>query len=433
MIRLLRRINRLKSFQRAELSEVDSDISNPCRGWFSLYAFVLDREPDLVGSADIKSDESMVLLLADIGEYRNQRLGEEVFLRLERIINHFSDNGKDIILRVAYDHEGKGMEREPGEFSRVLEHAAQIAEFVKEHSEKIFLYQGLLIGRWGEMHTSKFSGEDKLRAIYSVFEEILDQKVFTAVRKPVQWRMIRPQPDGDGTVRSAKLGIFNDGMFGSESDLGTFDCSNKENTKWRTAWNRENETQFMREIGQFAPIGGEALLGEGFFSAHGAEHYIKELKALNVTYLNRYHDIKLIEKWKKSTYSGKGVWNGKNVFDYIGAHLGYRFVILKTEIQKEAEGIEVTVTVENSGFANLYETAELYLETDGKEGRKVKTFGEKLNACFAGTIKDFKLKTEMIRGRICIFALRTKDKKEIFFANRSVAGNGRVFVGEIKE
>ena len=64
---------------------------------------------------------------------------------------------------------------------------------VKEFVNHIFVFQGMLIGNWGEMHTSRFLAPTKLKELWKILQEELKQEVFYAVRKPSQWRLLHPQ------------------------------------------------------------------------------------------------------------------------------------------------------------------------------------------------------------------------------------------------
>lgn len=104
-----------------------------------------------------------------------------------------------------------------------------------------------------------------------------------------------------------------------------------------------------------------------------------DLRKMHVTYLNSMHDQKLLDQWKAQTMK----WNGSmiSVYDYIGLHLGYRFIVRDaswTAAVKTAQGGGLRkpfmgkkekfleVTVENSGFANLYEEAECVILIEKK-------------------------------------------------------------------
>jgi len=354
----------------------------------------------------------------------------DALLRLEKAIDFFNDKGKDIILRVAYDHEGKGMEKEPSTFKTVLKHAEQVACFVQEHRDKIFLYQGLLIGRWGEMHTSKFTDTEKIKELNAVFEKYIGNSVFRAVRKPIQWRMLRFNPSLEEGVKPEGLGIFNDGMFGSDSDLGTFDSTNKSDLSWSKAWNREKETEFIGNIARTVPVGGEALFGEGFVTMNGPNRYIDELSMIRATYLNGHYDDKLIDYWKKNGINGKGIWGKSTFYEYIEAHLGYRFVIRGVEVLKNGENLAVKVEIENCGFADIYKETFLYVEIKGSEGIFKDCFKERLNSCHPGELKTFSIEIRKMTGRIYLYAGQS-EKKSVYFANEPLVAEGKLFIGEI--
>ena len=89
MIKLLKRINRYKGFRAAELTESTTAINNPGRGWFSLYSFAVEEEFDLNQKFHLFDDEKLVLVLADIGAYRDREDLEDALLRLEKVIDFF--------------------------------------------------------------------------------------------------------------------------------------------------------------------------------------------------------------------------------------------------------------------------------------------------------------------------------------------------------
>ena len=163
MIKLLKNLNKYRSFKKESFVETAKELRNPQRGWFRLFTFVIEEEPDFNDEKYLLSgDINLALVLIDIGAYRERYLDDEALSRMDRILKAFRAQNIDIILRVAYDHEGKGLEREPLTFRQVIEHAGQIARFAAEHSKDIFIYQGLLIGGWGEMHSSRYTAAERL-------------------------------------------------------------------------------------------------------------------------------------------------------------------------------------------------------------------------------------------------------------------------------
>ena len=71
-----------------------------------------------------------MLVRFDIGAFRGMSLSEEALEYADEILKCFHSRGKEIILRVLYDTQGKGMEREPTLFSIVLTHMRQLGAVV---------------------------------------------------------------------------------------------------------------------------------------------------------------------------------------------------------------------------------------------------------------------------------------------------------------
>ena len=428
MIKLLKSKIKYRSFHKAVLAESTEIPANPLRGWFDLYAFELDGDTEQFkneAKERMDNDVNLILLLADISAYKGGDIADGALYKLEQVISFFRENNKDIILRVTYDHAGKGMEREPFSFDIVKKHAEVIAGFVRAHHEDIFLYQGLLIGKWGEMHTSRFLSIEKLCELHEIFEKGLQGSVYTAVRKPAILRNIKGEPDNRDSFDPGTLGIFNDGMFGSDTDLGTYDSSEKD-CRWDKPWNRENEHRFTAGIAEKVPVGGEALFGEGFVSTHTPKDYIDELALQHITYLNRHHDVKLINYWKKTKVSCRGIWNGRSYFDYIGAHLGYRFFVKNAAMYRKKDDCFLKIVVENQGFAPLYKKSDLYVivKEDNGSIKRICAEAQGLNGISPDEQKEIEFVIPKIKGKIFLYACIADTGKNIYFSNQGSHAEG---------
>ena len=432
-MKLLRNLNKYRKFKKESFVETVKELRNPQRGWFRLFTFIIEEEPDFKDEKyRLYGDFNLALVLIDIGAYRDRCLDDEALSRMDRILKVFRANNMDIILRVAYDHEGRGLEREPLTFRQVTEHAGQIARFTAEHCKDIFIYQGLLIGGWGEMHSSRYTAPERLRELYYIFKSELKGKVHMAVRKPVQWRYLNFRNDAEEPIEADGLGIYNDGMFGSDSDLGTYDNSNKSIKDWNSAWSRRNEIVFTGMLANSVPCGGEALYGEGFVAKNTSLNYINELKELKITYLNIKHDIKLIEYWKKQVYPGKGIWDGKSCFQYISAHLGYRYFISNVRALKSGAGCDIRITVKNQGFAPIYGDAKLYLEYEGLGGKRTIEMHGSLKECLSDSEKEYSVIIKPMKGDIYLYARLNGSGEHVLFANERISEDGKLRIGVIR-
>lgn len=206
-----------------------------------------------------------------------------------------------------------------------------------------------------------------------------------AVRKPVQVRMlssleskIAPQ-----TMSQTTFTLFNDGIFGSETDLGTYGVAansdrNNEDQMGATrydknqAWPRQDELSWQQSFMQQSFCGGEVLGGmntisESFGNTDRPQRtldwnqVVEDIAKMHVSYLNSIYSKEVLDDWKAQ----RAVWNGEEMsgYDYIGRHLGYRFMVTQVSIRKEKQtqhnkqNRKLRITIRNSGFANLCEEA----------------------------------------------------------------------------
>lgn len=338
-------------FEPEMFEESTSYLQNPGCGWYRIYPFVLEETQDFEELYwCLRAEESIVLALVDIGTFREKEISEEALHNLADILDFFGKHEKDVILRITYDREGRGMEHEPDFLNTVIGHMQQLGAVIRDHREQILVVQGVLIGSWGEMHDSKFLSEERLKQLMKAWREALGD-IAIAVRTPQQWRLLHAEkmPVKD------KVGLFNDGMFGSMDDLGTYGSQKRAEIGWCEKWCREEELKFTGNIASDVPYGGEAVDGNLELSM---EEVAEEMRTAKVCYLNCTHDERRLEQWKQMPCGITGIWAQKTMFDYIGCHLGYRFVVRETGLVKKKE-IFLKVRIENTGFSTLKEETEL--------------------------------------------------------------------------
>lgn len=423
---------------KADLAERPENVSNPCRGWYQIHNFQADREPDF-GELEwcLDRKDTLALAFVDIGGYRDRNLDVEALRRIRRILDFFRDNGYDIILRVAYDHQGKAVEREPYFWDQVREHMHQVGELLQNYGENIFVYQGLLTGNWGEMHTTRFQDERKRKELWEILQEYRPKATYAAVRRPAYWRQLH----GEQQYRKCStvdMGLFDDAMFASEDHLGTFGVLSRENG-WGEAWKREEELNFEEELCRSVPNGGEAVYGEEFQTQLTPKLVEDTLRRMHITYLNKIYDSRILDIWKQWKYSGVEEWNGKNFYDYIGAHLGYRLVIRDVLFQTSRGGDcgRLEITVENTGFASLYQEAEFWLEScEGEnappESILMKTAGKSREEVWNnGESRILLCNVPLKAQRLWLRANRKADGACIRFAN-GCDKDGRTRIGELE-
>lgn len=421
-------------FKASELKEYTGFIKNPSRGWYQIHTFRIEEEPDL-GELEwcIDRNDALAMVVVDIGSCRDRDLNDTEINRVRRILEFFSDYKYDVILRAVYDHEGKAFEREPFFFAQVCSHMERIGGLIGEFDNTIFVYQGLLIGNWGEMHSSKFLSESQLEQLAEILRRNKGDRAFLAVRKPMYWRLLHRRKEQLDKAREDKMGLFDDGIFGSESNLGTFGDRPEPEAGWVNPWAREDELKFEDKICRDAPNGGEAVFGGEYTSGLSVDDTILTLRRMHVTYLNRLHDMRLIGMWKKTKISFFGAWKDRSVYDYIGAHLGYRFFIKKVNVLPDggydSNMCRIEIEIENMGFANIYEEIELSLKwTDYLGKYNTRIFPIDMRKWDSGGTYTVSCTIEMCDSPLYICAKRKSDGIPIYFANAS-EDDGRVMLG----
>lgn len=385
-----KKIPAAKNEKEVCLKESTRALKNPGCGWYHIYTFDLSKESSKESFYIDCEEEELVLLLIDIHAFRCcEQIPKEALECFSSILTFFEQHDKGIILRIVYDTKGRGMENEPSSIKIVKSHMKQLGNIICEHTSekkslpgKILVHQGLFVGSWGEMHSSKFLSEARMKELSDTFLEATKGSCPIAVRKPVQLRQLRCQKNESNT----NFTLFNDAIFGSETDLGTYGIIRQsalpENSdKEKTPWAREDELTWQKTKLQQSFCGGEVLGGMNTVSESqgNTDHppktldwhkAVTDLAKMHVSYLNSVYSKEVLDDWKAQHI----MWNGEEIseYDYIGRHLGYRFVVTQVKIscvspekkkqtqsdtQSQISENVITLTIKNTGFANMCEEA----------------------------------------------------------------------------
>lgn len=412
------------NFVPEDLTETTEELKNPARGWYQIYTFLAEQEPEFEEFKwSLDRQDTLALVLIDIGSFRKMDLDETVLERIRRILDFFEENRYDCIVRVVYDHEGRAFVREPADFAQVKRHMRQIGNLIGRQASSVFIFQGMLLGNWGEMHGSRFLNAERMLKLAEILRRQKAPQTFLAVRRPVYWRSLHGGQKRKILDCSDNMGLFDDGIFGSESHLGTF--AEEEETKqvWDEPWSRKQELEFEHELCRQAPNGGEAVYNGGYVRMLTPKKTVEDLRKMQITYLNKAHDTRLLDIWKEWSYPGQDVWSGKSVFDYVGAHLGYRFLIRSAAVSRvkgESEKYRVTVEIENIGFAGFYQEAEICLEYEDRSGvQSTAVLESRLKGFRSGEVRRLSCVADACVGGLFLTASRKQDGARIRFANQS--------------
>lgn len=336
-------------------AESPRPLQNPNRGFYRIYSFYITNqtvdytaEVDRLYSGD--DDTTLALIEVNLAAYRAGDISQAGLENINALFKALSSKGKGLIVRFLYDLEGKNLLTEPSRLDRILRHMEQLREILHRYAGGIFTLQGLFIGDWGEMHNTRYHTAEDLRLLAQRLADVAPSRL--CVRTPAQWRTVTL--DGTDTALAARLGLFNDGMLGSENDLGTYDLELHGGQRR----SRAEELAFQETLCRSVPNGGEVVISNPF---NDFENAVRDLSTMHVTYLNKDYDAAVMEKWAAATVSENGCFNGMDGLSYIERHLGYRLLISSVKIERNLfqQHLTIKATFRNEGFAPLYEEPDV--------------------------------------------------------------------------
>ena len=365
-------------FSPETLSESASILHNPYQGFYHMIRYTLaDDDPQELTEDPIREyGLSLALLEINLRNYQTSAISGNALAQLENILNAWSQSDAQIILRFLYDWDGIAKATEPKSLSTILTHMDQVGKIVNRFAASVYLMQGIFIGNWGEMHGSYFTDAQSVKTLSAHLHAVIAPAIYLSVRTPAQWRMItglhrvpakfpafqsRPPITG-------RLGLYNDGMLGSWSDLGTYG-----DTPASVPFDkgtREEELSFQNHLCRYVPNGGEVVYDTPYSDLSAAVPYFK---AIHASYLNADYDQTVLEKWCQTVWAGQDAFFGCDGLTYIKAHLGYRYTVRGFTIRKTGflrPRVTVRLTLENTGFGNAlkpFEAAILFQNTVTEE------------------------------------------------------------------
>lgn len=305
-------------------------------------------------------------------------LDETFFSAWRQTFDNCRKSGSMIAVRFRYDDNGIA-NPEPATFEQMLKHVQQIKEsrILEDNKDILAFVECGFVGKWGEQHGGKYTDTAHKAQLLDAMLDAVPENVPVTVRTPdifAEWAGVtRDKLDDEELFASGenqrllskRVGMYNDGYMGSNSDLGTFS-------------NREKETNWLHRVTEETYYGGEFSGNLEFaqqYENYLPENAIPEMYKTHLSYINS----NIFQLYKDFTfgkeYDVEGVDNsayyGQTVFQFIRDHLGYRFVIRKAENSaKVQQGGELVTSfdIENTGFANpvFHPYSYLILEKDGK-------------------------------------------------------------------
>lgn len=319
-----------------ECKETNQEEANPGRG---LYRQISSEEPEMLRKMEEKM--SLVLLQYDIAAYKGERLPEQKLQELELFLQEADRQKKEIIFRAAYGFDETAKNHDVREIAQIEEHVRQIAPILNAYTDSIYCVQAGFIGPWGEWHGSLLfqdkTEEEKTQLrnqVLKVLADELDERIVIDVRRPSFLKDAKK-----AGLDMERFGVHNDGFLASDSDLGTYEEGmRKADQKW-----------FSSNIATGINGGEMPAVSERTEPDSAAEEFAN----WNISYLNAYYNTEVLEQWKGQEYKGQ------NAYEYLVAHLGYRFYLTQVKYPKRLakskakQSIPLQAVITNSGSAPI--------------------------------------------------------------------------------
>ena len=346
-----------KHVQDLNYEESIEEISNPDQGFYRPVYVKINENGAMYNKDVINSQTQLYHLRCDISAFSeavnkaaDKPVTDEALKGLDALLFCLKENDKNAIVRFAYDPGYSGSADKEPALDVMLGHVESVCSVLNRYVNTVTAIETGLIGPWGEMHTSAAANPAHITPIINAFLTAASE-IPVLVRTPEMiYNYINVSEDKVEEIsispdeKAYRLGLYNDGYLGSESDLGTYS-------------NRERDINFLSVQNAHLPFGGEVTVPDS--PLHNIEACLPEMNKIHLSYLNTEWDNRVIEKWKKTFYTEacgleKQYYN-KTAFTYIQNRLGYRFVLKNSVFTYSAtsEKLNVRLKLQNLGFGNL--------------------------------------------------------------------------------
>lgn len=368
--------------QQLNYAESVEKINNPDQGFYRPISVKVTDDGASYNRNIVSDATRLYHLRIDISAFsaavnaaEDKPLSQAALDGLKDLLGFLKEKDKNAIVRFAYDPSyGGAKDKEPA-LQTILRHIEQVCSILNSYENTVTAIEAGLIGPWGEMHSSAIANAQNISPIIDKFLDCT-ASIPVLVRTPkmiYNYLGITLDEAENYTIgankKAYRLGLYNDGYLGSDSDLGTYT-------------DRARDIKFLSRQTDHLPYGGEVVIPDS--TLHNIEVCLPEMKDIHLNYLNIEWNNNVIDKWKNSNYTRDcgtdELYYGKTAFDYIQNHMGYRFVLKKSTLlySDKLDELSVELKLQNVGFGNLNKKKKARLIITDESGAVAftKTVGE---------------------------------------------------------
>lgn len=227
-----------------KFTEYVGTISNPGIGYTRTHS--IHASPNNTNVHDVKGD--IILFFIDIGQFSSGMNSEKVdydfdqkfFDSLRKTFEICKNNGSTIGVRFRYDENGV-QNPEPATFEQVLRHISQIKEsgVFEDYKDIIMFVESGFVGAYGEQWGGKYTSIEHKAQLLNALLDAIPAPIPVTVRTPdifAKWAGIELKDIGEykcvPNSKASRVGLYDDGYMGSDTDLGTYRYSREKETTW---------------------------------------------------------------------------------------------------------------------------------------------------------------------------------------------------------
>ena len=311
-------------------------------------------------------------------------ISSDALAALSQTLGNLRTSGGSAILRFVYDWNGiAGCE--PSNLSWIITHIEQLCEVVSDYPDVVSGFECGIIGVFGEMHTSIYTGKANANQIIDAYLDNTPESMTLMLRSSAYmadyFEMSREQLSEVVTVKGSngyRLSYYNDGYMNSGNDLGTWE-------------NRNQDIDFLASQSEHAPYGGE--YGSAYWDLpHKTclpENAVQEMYRTHVSFIRSnvykvgdvaangyvskfgYDLFTYAAQYEEEWFPDNSAFYGYDCHTFITAHLGYRLVLRESRISSSASAggiMKLKGVIENTGFANVLHEPEAYILLTNESG-----------------------------------------------------------------
>ena len=351
-------------------TETKELVKNPASGFYRPHPFKL-TETGIEDNITWHNDDGFYHLRISLENYTSLMGGKDIDITKDALdaldlkLKTFNDQGATLIVRFAYDGF-KGLGNVEPSMELMKSHIDALGPIVSKYDCVEALECGL-VGPWGEMHTSKISGKE-------TFNTLLGEWLKSTTRVPILAR--RPRfiywymgytIDNLDTFEyknedDKRLGVFNDGYLGTDSDADTY-------------LDREKEVAWMEKF-LTTPYGGEVITdpdtGKASELTYIPSSIHEEQYKTHLSYLNFEWDNTIVERWQGTTISDNiSGYSGYNLYNFMNNHMGYGFLLRYFDVYQLNDKNYLEVMLDTVGYKKNLNNFEIEIVFDNGNNEKI--------------------------------------------------------------